>query len=516
MLKGTGSTIRSQLTLLVFACVVPASLAAAALVFYNYYENRARLLHEAKEVANVLMAAVDRELAAQQAALSVLATSSHLRTNNLAAFYRQAQETLKYHRATNIVLLDPTYQQRINTLRPFGSPLPLTKDGQVTRRVFETGRPTVSDVFIGPVAQKPLVSISVPVFEKGKVIYVLGTGVWSERLRDILLRERLPAGWIGTIFDSKGAIVARTHEMERFVGQNGSPALIKRMSEVSEDSLETVTVEGIPVISTFTRSSVSNWGVALGIPLESFSGPLRRSMLWLMGGIALLFIGSLIVAFAIAVRLTRSVGALREPALALGRGEIVHVPDLRLKEVNEVGQALVKAYELLSTTKHRATHDPLTGLANRMLFAELLGQQLKTCQRTGRGLSVLYIDVDRFKSINDKYGHQAGDGVLRMLATTLKAILRGSDAAARLGGDEFAIMLVDTDIDGARVVAQKLFDAIAAREASPPEKPPFSISIGIAVYPTSGSSAEMLIHRADEAMYQAKAAGNQRGVVADS
>src|ERR1700722_15246596 len=117
-------TIRSRLILLVVACIAPASLMVVALLSYDYYQDRARLVQESTATARAIMSAVDRDMAGMQAALLALATSPHLASDDLSAFYDRAQQALKTQKADNIVVLDPSGQQLLNTLRPFGRKLP--------------------------------------------------------------------------------------------------------------------------------------------------------------------------------------------------------------------------------------------------------------------------------------------------------------------------------------------------------------------------------------------------------
>jgi len=329
----------------------------------------------------------------------------------------------------------------------------------------------------------------------------------------LLSDQRLPPGWIAAVFDSTGTIVARTHEMERFVGQKGAPALVKRMLETSEDSLETLSVEGIPVLSVFSRSAVSNWAVAIGIPTSDLATELWQLLWWLILGVAIVLLASLGLAWAIGGRISKSIQGLSEPALALGFGEPVTVPPLDLKEADEVGQALTKASKMIREAEHRAHHDMLTGLANRALLNEIVDQQLAFCYRNGTTLSVLYIDLDGFKAVNDAHGHAMGDELLRAVAARIKSRLRRSDVAARLGGDEFAVVLGHTGVEPAAAFAAKMVDAISIPYPFGQMTIEISASIGVAGYPESGTTSEALLHSADEAMYKAKSAGKHRVVL---
>ncbi|MBM7868083.1 EAL domain-containing protein [Heliobacterium gestii] len=159
--------------------------------------------------------------------------------------------------------------------------------------------------------------------------------------------------------------------------------------------------------------------------------------------------------------------------------------------------------------KHQAYHDALTDLPNRLLFIDRLSQALAQANRNHHMLAVLFLDLDRFKQINDTYGHALGDLLLQGVAGRLRSAVRDSDTVARLGGDEFTILLPQiSTVEDAAKVAQKIlcsfrhpwtFEGI----------PPFctTTSIGIAVYPSDGEEAETLMHNADAAMYRAKEQG---------
>ncbi len=159
-----------------------------------------------------------------------------------------------------------------------------------------------------------------------------------------------------------------------------------------------------------------------------------------------------------------------------------------------------------STEKHHylALHDPLTGLPNRALFGDRLQQGLLSAQRNGVSLSLLVMDLDRFKEINDTFGHYYGDLLLKKLAVRLRARLRESDTVARLGGDEFAMVLPSTDAQGARQVALSIQRAFAEPVVLEDRAFDLMVSIGIAVYPDHGEDGASLLRHADVAMYLAK------------
>jgi diguanylate cyclase (GGDEF)-like protein/PAS domain S-box-containing protein len=149
-------------------------------------------------------------------------------------------------------------------------------------------------------------------------------------------------------------------------------------------------------------------------------------------------------------------------------------------------------------------YDELTGLANRRLFADRLQHTINMAHRTKQPVSLFYLDLDRFKFVNDTRGHAAGDDVLKETAGRLVATLRDSDIAARLGGDEFILLLPDTDADGAVPVAEKILKKLLEPYMVEDMEFTLGASIGIAVYPQDADNGEKLIHHADTAMYHAK------------
>ena len=405
-------------------------------------------------------------------------------------------------------MFDQTFQQRLNTLRPFGSNLPFITNPEL-QRVFETSQPVTTDLYLGHVAKQAIIAIGVPVLRGGAPIYVLAAAILPERLSALLNQQHLSADWVGAILDSTGTIVARTHQMERFVGTKGASAMVARMAIAAEGALLTDTVEGIPVLVVFSKSAVSNWTVAIGIPQKTLTTELYTTFAWLVAGMAVLLMSSLAFAWVIGSRIARSIRELAAPALALGSGALVNVPSLHLREADEVGRALTRASAMLMAAQHKASHDVLTGLANRSLFEEILNHQLAICRRTETSLAIVYIDLDGFKPVNDAHGHATGDEVLCMVAARLAAGIRESDLAARLGGDEFALILVHTGLAAAQVVAQKLIGSLCDPYSIGSLTLNISASLGIAVYPESGTTSEALSQRADEAMYKAKATGKQ-------
>ena len=159
-----------------------------------------------------------------------------------------------------------------------------------------------------------------------------------------------------------------------------------------------------------------------------------------------------------------------------------------------------------------ANHDPLTGLNNRRFFHSRLKHALARTRRLKTHLAILFIDLDAFKPVNDRFGHETGDGLLRIVAERLSANVREQDTLARFGGDEFALIVEDMeDAQVAGQIAEKLLRAMVAPFDLSGHQLTIGASVGISVFPSlapiEGDDAETLIHRADQAMYRAKQQG---------
>jgi hypothetical protein len=312
--------IQARLTMLSVATALPLVVLASLAILRMVDDQRTQIKQDLKHRVENLLADVDRQISAIQAVLQVLAVSPNLQNGDFPAFDLQMRAALKI-RGTSIVLHDTMGQQLLSTNRPFGEPLPRATNTEMHDRVVATGQPQISDLIMGAVLRRPILVMGVPVFRDGQVAYVLAMGLGPEILSSLLEEQHLPPDWTAGIFDRKGIIVARNRELGSFLGKPVSPTLLEAMRGTVESWFTSVTSEGISVYSTFRRSPITGWTVAIGLPREFVDAPLRGARLLAFGGGAGVLVLSLVLGWWMARAIRGPVEALTAATQALGRGE---------------------------------------------------------------------------------------------------------------------------------------------------------------------------------------------------
>ena len=208
----------------------------------------------------------------------------------------------------------------------------------------------------------------------------------------------------------------------------------------------------------------------------------------------------------------RGLQALKIFPLRAGETTVGTLTEPAQKELSmlalQAAEALVRT-RLYEHAERLATTDGLTGLLNRRSFNAQLEARLREAQRYRKPLSLLLLDIDHFKKVNDGFGHPAGDAVLRGVARVVQSQARGTDMVARYGGEEMALVLPETDASGARVIAERIRSAVAqARHQTEQGALQVTLSIGVATWPST--DADVLLEHADKALYRAKQGGRNR------
>jgi diguanylate cyclase (GGDEF)-like protein len=306
----------------------------------------------------------------------------------------------------------------------------------------------------------------------------------------------------------------------------GTQALVDSQTEKLLTEVRDGPYAEAPVVAAFigrkTRVAGDEDRLILGLaqPLGAVLAQAERLgavVLQLVGGFCL---ACLALAVLVARAVTRPINSLSRAVERFAFGhETAALPVQRQDEIGvlarsvnrmqeEIRHQLVTLERNREDLEHLARHDPLTGLPNRRAFQERLELTLARAQRSGERFALLFIDVDQFKSINDRWGHEGGDAALKIVAQRLSAAVRKADAVARMGGDEFVVLLENpTRREDIVVIAEKLLDSMHSPILHAGQEMQVGFSIGISQYPDDGDTAAALLSRADHAMYATKAAG---------
>ena len=207
---------------------------------------------------------------------------------------------------------------------------------------------------------------------------------------------------------------------------------------------------------------------------------------------------------------------VRRRAASKARAALLADRERLVKTLAEQVALALANIRLRGTLREQSSRDPLTGLFNRRYMEESLDRELRRAAREGYGLGILMADLDKFKELNDAFGHAAGDDALRRIGRFLAAAVRGEDVACRFGGEEFVVILPKASLDDTRSRAEALRAGIKVPVLDDANHlyPSVTMSVGVAAYPEHGTSVEDLILAADSAMYLAKSQGRDRVVVA--
>ncbi len=295
-----------------------------------------------------------------------------------------------------------------------------------------------------------------------------------------------------------------------------------------QDSPQSFLTATVP-LQAHNRATAMGWHIVARQPHDSAYAPARQAMHQVLaGGLAAALVAA-VIAWLVARRLSQDLKRLARAANGIdGSGAASDIPQLHSsREVHRLSQALrgsiaqlrsaneamerqvrertLQLQQANAELEHQARSDPLTGLLNRRGFDFQLDFAMALARRSGRPLSVLVIDVDHFKRINDQHGHDMGDAVLRTLARAFRMRLRESDVLARMGGEEFLALLPDTTADAAVVIAEQLRELLAATPMAHGE--PVTASVGVATLRGTTDTATAMLRRGDEALYEAKGAG---------
>ena len=336
-------SLRVRLALLVAGTLLPLILFAAGVVYLNHMREREAAFDRVMGAVRSVRLTIDTEMRGITLSLEVLAGTQALQRGDFEGFRKNAVAFLNQYPGQAISLATRDGRQIVNTGLPLGVPPPPRINRDSIEKVFSTGKPSYSDLFIGSVTKSHIVTVSVPVFQDGRVIYEMSFNVPLELFQRIITQQLPNADWTMSVFDHNGINFARVPNPEQTVGQPASTTLMPALlSDQDEGTLYSVSREGVALNTAFTRSPLTGWKVAAGTPVAALTGPLYRELaITATIGSILLMIGLLF-----GLRMARQIA----------RGEMLH--DLLINELNHRVKNTLAAVQSIASQTLRRTDKP--------------------------------------------------------------------------------------------------------------------------------------------------------------
>lgn len=282
---------------------------------------------------------------------------------------------------------------------------------------------------------------------------------------------------------------------------------------------------GVEVVAAWRTIPAAAWGIVVKTDAVEAFAPVIGLRDDLLAAGALAFTLGMLFSLWLAHSMSQPIRALQKAAEELGHGNLEY--QVPVESNDEIGQLsrtfnrmVLNLREITASRdqiRHLANHDALTGLPNRLLLEDRLQQALIEGRREDELVAVMFLDLDGFKGVNDTYGHEAGDVLLKQVAIRLLHCVRERDTVARLGGDEFVIIFINVKgLSTVEMIARKVVRSFERSFDISGFTLNVSTSIGVSLYPQHAASPDDLMQLADEAMYQAKRAGKNRFCITDS
>ncbi|MGP0174803.1 diguanylate cyclase domain-containing protein [Pseudomonas sp. NCHU5208] len=531
-------SLRSRFALVIALLVCALSWMLGTLIGqYSSQQFREDTGRNLAELSYSMADRLDRDMAGRAAVLRVLGSLQALRQPNDLGEVRQLLDNLQKEIPSIawIGFVDPQ-----GTV--LASSNGLLEGASVAQRpVFLEAQ---KKIFIGDVHEAVLLAklLSNPSGEAMKFVDISLPIKGSDGELVGILASHLSWGWAYEVRSSLLEPIQQRRNVEFFViGKEGSillgpremlghPLELPKLADLQPGNSQWAVQrwpDGNEYLTGMTRSQGYQdypglgWTVVARQSVEQAYAPAHRMLLSiLIWGSALALVFALF-GWLISGYFTRPLQEIAEAADRLSDGEISEIPEMQgSREITQLSQSIRHLVESLTLQKRAlgametlAHHDPLTGLPNRVALEKYLPQAQQHCQAQHQCLTLLYLDLDDFKPINDTYGHSAGDHLLRELAQRLKSNLRDGDMVARLGGDEFLMIMLVNAMDArqqARQVAERAIASLGQPVRLGSDEVRISCSIGGAIWPLDHADLGEALELADQALYRAKQQGRNR------
>ncbi len=376
---------------LALVTLVPSFLFSGMLLKRNN-EAQQDVVHSlTRATTRAISDAVDREVDGLITTMKVLSTSTSLENGDLETFHNRTQDALA-DSGSFLLLLDHSFHQILNTRLPYGAPLPMTGDVETPQKALESGQITVSDMFMGAVAQQLVFDVLMPHIASDGEQQVLMLGQNAKNLTDALTSTRLPEGWNAALLDSKHTLAASTDPSLKL----GAPFFLP-LSGARQAGSEWLrrTADGTQYEMVVQRSSLTGWQVVAWAPSDVVARPLLESMIWLVAGWVVMAIAVVLGMSWVSGQIARSVRGLMRDARRLGRGDIVLARNYPVQELAEVSAEIATAAEMRrsSETEIRFLMRELAHRAKNQL--SVINAMAKQTARTAVSLDVFLSDFQK-------------------------------------------------------------------------------------------------------------------------
>jgi signal transduction histidine kinase/CheY-like chemotaxis protein len=382
------ATVKRRLVQIVTIMLLPIVSIALAAAFIVYREKLDTAATSALETARALSLVTDRELAVRATVLRTLAASASLQRGDLEAFHGEARAVMPSFDNT-IVLSGVDGQQLLNTRVPYGSaPLPKSR-GIDWDNPPPPDQMIVSDLYMAPIGRRHSFAVMLPVYQANVLRGYLSMGSFASQLQRIFEQQPLPAGWVGTVIDKDGYIVARNTRAAELVGKRATDDMLAAIAKASHGMHVTRTLDGTPVFTVFNRAPESRWTVLIGLPRSEVAAPAWRALAGMAVATALFTALALAFALRAARRIADPVRQLHDDALALGAGRPIADRPTGLAETDAVQRLLARASVERSEADKRLNARVLEAVADteRAQRAALSIQKLEALGRLTGGIA---------------------------------------------------------------------------------------------------------------------------------
>jgi diguanylate cyclase (GGDEF)-like protein len=393
------------------------------------------------------------------------------------------------------------------------------------------GRSMVGQAVMGRAANQPIVPMAVPIRDATGNIRAVLAGITATAAPGFLdLLQQISIGETGgfLLIDPVAQVIVAATKPELVLAATAAPGvniLHDKALKGWRGSGITTNAQGVEEIAAFASIPSTGWFVVARLPTAEAFTTIKRVQRYVLRN-AVVIVSIFLVLLAVGLTyIFRPLATAAKHAVQMTHGELplAPLPVVRDDEVGNLTSAFNQLLEKLIASRAElavmANHDVLTGLPNRLLLVDRMKQTLARSERNATALAVLFMDLDGFKPINDRLGHEAGDIALKEVSKRLSSVVRETDTIARVGGDEFVIVISDLDPHAemasgvAQAVADKCIEVVSQPMEIKNETLVIGISIGIAMG-TGKSSFDELVSLADTAMYKVKQTGQGRPIFA--